>query len=80
MAASETIELHAAWRWDCPECGLECWIRGLHLESEHLTEAQRAVLREEEWWVLYPELVRCDHCKSGYIVEMGEITEENDDA
>jgi len=80
MPASETVELHAAWRWDCPECGIESWIRGLHLESEHLTEEQRAVLREEEWWVLYPELVRCEYCKSGYRVHMGKMDKEIDDA
>jgi uncharacterized protein with PIN domain len=72
MANPETVELHAAWRWDCPECGREGWIRGLHLESEHLTEAQRAALREEEWWVLYPELVRCIYCKSAFMVELGK--------
>jgi hypothetical protein len=31
------------------------------------------VLREEEWWVLYPELVRCEHCKSSYQVHMGKM-------
>ena len=73
---AETVELHAAWRWDCDECGRENWIRGIHLEDEHLSQSQREILDEAEWWVLYPERVECSECKSSYYVKQGI----NDDA
>ena len=68
---AETVELHAAWRWDCPECGREQWVRGIQLETEHLSEEQRDRLEEAEWWVLYPEMVQCKDCKSPYYVQQG---------
>ena len=72
----ETVELHAAWRWDCPECGREQWVRGIQLETEHLSEDQRDRLEEAEWWVLYPEMVQCNDCKSPYYVQQG-LDEKN---
>lgn len=67
----ETVELHAAWRWDCNECGRENWVRGIQLEAEHLSREQRRVLEDAEWWVLYPEMVECSECKSSYYVKQG---------
>ena len=80
---ADTVELHAAWRWDCPECGLEQWVRGIHLEDEHLSERQLNILGDAEWWVMYPGEVSCGDCKSGYAVVQGldETTDtEIDDA
>ena len=80
---ANTIELHAAWRWDCDECGLENFVRGIHLEEEHLTQRQQNILGEAEWWVVYPAEVECKNCKSDYVVTQGlkDITDtENDDA
>jgi len=67
----ETVELHAAWRWDCDECGRENWVRGIQLETEHLSKPQREILDDAEWWVLYPEMVECSDCKSSYYVKQG---------
>ena len=80
---ADTVELHAAWRWDCDACGLENWVRGIHLEEEHLTPTQINILGEAEWWVCYPAEVECKNCKSGYVVAQGlkDTTDtENDDA
>ena len=80
---ADTVELHAAWRWDCTECGVENWVRGVHLENEHLTQRQLNVLGEAEWWVMYPAEVECKTCKSGFVVAQGlkDIQDtESDDA
>ena len=68
---ADTVELHAAWRWDCNACGLENWVRGIHLEDEHLTRNQLNILGDSEWWVVYPAEVECKSCKSGYVVADG---------
>jgi len=80
---ADTVELHAAWRWDCDECGIENFTRGIHLEDEHLSERQLSLLGQAEWWVVYPAEVRCAECKSGYVVAQGlgdPADTESDDA
>jgi hypothetical protein len=60
-------ELHPAFRFDCDECGHENFVRGITLEDEHLSQSQRETLESAEFWVLYPEMVQCDHCETVFV-------------
>jgi hypothetical protein len=66
------IELHPCFRYDCDGCGRENFVRGITLEDEHLTQKQKDVLDEAEFWVVYPELVQCPSCDSFFLTSNGE--------
>jgi len=65
------VELHPAFFWDCPECGVENFCRGIVPE---FSEEERAELREEHgvnpWeqgsFVMQPEVVTCAECKAAF--------------
>tara|TARA_R100000458_G_C8093454_1_gene123172 strand:- start:37 stop:282 length:246 start_codon:yes stop_codon:yes gene_type:complete len=71
------VELHPCFRYDCDECGRENFIRGITLEDEHLSEEQRELLQEAEFWVVYPELVQCESCDSFFLTMNGEEDAES---
>lgn len=61
----EKIELHLAFMWDCPECGIENFCRSIVAD-----EYEEAEMREEHgiepWelgkWHTAPLLVTCKAC------------------
>lgn len=67
------IELHAAFFWDCPECGRENFVRGVKPE---FSASELAELRDEHginpWetgsFLLRPNDVKCCHCNEKFAV------------
>lgn len=68
---AETVLLHQAWRWDCPECSFENFARSMVLDMD--AEAKAKMLVEEygvpqEYanepgeWLSAPEYVKCSQC------------------
>lgn len=70
----ESVELHPAHTWDCPECGRENFCRCVtaELTPEDREEAMRAMYDLDAWEVLpegvsghfltAPDDVTCAHC------------------
>lgn len=64
---AEKVELLPAYHWDCPECGVQNFARGLVPElTEEETEELRSEHGVELWeqgdWMLAPEKVKCSVC------------------
>lgn len=71
----ETVELHAAWSWDCPICGRERFERSVveDLNREEKEEFLKAVGEMEEYETMpeneflliatIPTQVVCPYCK-----------------
>lgn len=77
----QKVELHPAYRFDCPECGREVFVRGIVPEMSDEDEAE---LREDYdiedgdngRWELIPEAVTCGHCLEEFDTTMfGEESE-----
>ena len=76
-----SVELHLAFHWVCPECGIDNWNRGVAPELLPEEKAQaRAELGIEVWeegsLMMRPEVVSCSQCKAKFDTE--EPDYEND--
>ncbi len=70
MAAND-VELHAAWMWDCPECGAEHFCRSVRLDISREEAIKLAIEHGllEPWeevpadigaaWLTTPDDVAC---------------------
>ncbi len=63
----QKIELHTAWQWDCPECGVENLERAVTVE---MSQEDREEMMEEHGlepgvtgdWTTQPDEVTCKSC------------------
>jgi hypothetical protein len=69
----DKVELHQAFFWDCPECGLEMFERGVVCEN---IEEMRGEYGIEPWvegdFVLMPQEVECKNCHCIFTSIFGE--------
>ena len=76
----QEVELHAAWSWDCDNCGRENFCRGMTIEFPTIEE-QEAAFRfhrnlypgdplPSDWrdfeCLTFPETVECEFCEAEY--------------
>jgi hypothetical protein len=67
----QKIELHQAFSWDCPECGMEMFTRGIVPEMSYEEEQEmRSDFAVEPWengdFILMPNIVECRNCHSKF--------------
>lgn len=76
----QVVEVHAAYMWDCPHCGVENWQRAVTLKmtEEELRESGVPVEEHDKWSVCTaaPCVVTCRECKSRWRTN---TTHEEDD-
>jgi rubredoxin len=70
---AQRIDLHAAWVWDCPECGVENFERSIisalsDEEEEHMHEVHGLPPNETGFWQTAPEEVICGECQTEFKV------------
>ena len=85
---TEPVELHQAYRWDCPECGREVFGRLMLVERDseemdHLREEFGVEPYEEGEFLMYPKQVECPYCERRFdstaAFGEGPLDEEDDD-
>jgi hypothetical protein len=72
---TEVAELHPAWVWDCPECGIENFARsvvsGMTLDEEEEMRSTHVITDDETgFWQTAPGFVECFDCGRGYEVKV----------
>lgn len=72
----DPVELHHAYIWDCPECGIEQIARVVTLRGDEL----RAKFPEcdHDAVNLYPERVQCSDCGTDFDVADPTAGQEDD--
>jgi len=72
------VELHQAFMWDCPHCGVENFQRGvtIHMTDEELLESGIEASDFESWRTATtaPCKVKCHDCERQF-----KATEDDDD-
>ena len=77
----QEVELHAAWSWDCDNCGRENFSRGLTIEFPTVAEQEAAFRYHRnlhpseplppDWrdfeCLAFPEVVECAFCEAEYV-------------
>lgn len=66
------VELHAAYVWDCDDCGRENFTRGCtpNLSDEEVQEIREELNLDDGHFgnfVLMPDTVECKFCKTKFI-------------
>jgi len=74
MRKMEHVELHQAFMWDCPECGLENFARSVRLELspeeiEEMSENFGVASSTDSRFSIIPENVTCKHCEKKFITD-----------
>ena len=61
---TKTVELHHAWTWDCPNCGLRNHTNGTFVRDLTAEEREQLGIEEDEPYeaATAPEEVTCAHC------------------
>jgi hypothetical protein len=70
----ETVELHSAFMWDCPDCGRENFTRAMTLE---LPPEDLAEIKDEEGFpaevdgvfLAAPDKVTCQFCRRAFLTQ-----------
>jgi uncharacterized Zn finger protein len=57
---SDVVDVHPAWVFDCPECGVENFARSV------VTELSESDGDEGEYYQTAPDLVECYECGTEY--------------
>lgn len=73
---NEPVELHTALMFDCPECGLENFVRLAHptLDDAEIDEMceERGIPNDGNWmFAIHPEEVTCQFCKKTFPTIVG---------
>lgn len=64
------VELHQAFQWDCDNCGVENFTRGITIPQEQLDEIKDIDMELIEGaWMMAPTNVKCKECESQYETE-----------
>lgn len=76
------VELRDAFVWTCDECGRDNFIHAQIIDTEGLSESELQThgiieddesIDEFEYFVRYPDSVKCPHCNAVY-----EVAHEED--
>ena len=72
---TEIVDVHPAWVWDCPECGIENFARsvvsGMTAEEEEIMrETHDLDDSETGFWQTAPLTVECFDCETEFEVHV----------
>lgn len=82
--SKEIVELHTAFMWDCPTCGIENFARAIRPE---MSEDDEMELRDrfgiDSWeegdFLQAPVKVQCCHCDNWFDSKDDQLDDDDDD-